>query len=67
MKRKRDGLVLIGEVVGEPDGPVTATRRASPQARHHFTLDRLVTASEAVARLLTLCSLPRTNPGGATR
>ena len=44
---------------------------ASPQARHHFTLadqvDRLVTASEAVARLLTLCSLPRTNPGGATR
>ena len=45
----------------------------SPQARHHFTLadqvDQLVAASEAdadigfMARLLSLCSLPRTNPG----
>ena len=44
-----------------------------PQARHHFTLadqvDQLVAASEAdadigfMARLLSLCSLPRTNPG----
>ena len=45
----------------------------TPQARHHFTrfdqVDQLVGASEAnadlgfMARLLALCSLPRTNPG----
>ena len=45
----------------------------TPQARHHYTrfdqVDQLVSASEAdpelgfMARLLTLCSLPRTNPG----
>ena len=44
-----------------------------PQARHHFTLadqvDQLVAAREVdpdmgfMARLLALCSLPRTNPG----
>ena len=44
----------------------------TPQARHHFTrfdqVDQLVGASEAVpeigfmARLMALCSLPRTNP-----
>ena len=46
---------------------------SSPQARHHFTrfdqVDQLVRASEAtpemgfMARLMMLCSLPRTNPG----
>ena len=46
---------------------------ASPQAQHHFTrfdqVNQLVSASEAdpdlgfMARLLVLCSLPRTNPG----
>ena len=46
---------------------------ASPQARHHFTrrdqVDQLVRAGEAtadtgfMARLMLLCSLPRTNPG----
>ena len=46
---------------------------SSPQARGHFTrfdqVDQLVRASEAapdtgfMARLLMLCSLPRTNPG----
>ena len=46
---------------------------SSPQARHHFTrfdqVDLLVKASEAtadtgfMARLMMLCSLPRTNPG----
>ena len=46
---------------------------ASPQALHHFTrfdqVNQLVSASEAdpdlgfMARLLALCSLPRTNPG----
>ena len=45
----------------------------TPQALHHFTLvrqvDHLVTAREAdpdlgfMARLMALCSLPRTNPG----
>ena len=50
-----------------------ALRAASPQARHHFTqadqVDQLITASEAdpdlgfMARMLVLCSLPRTNPG----
>ena len=46
---------------------------ATPQARHHFTtlrqVNQLIEASEAdadlgfMARLLALCSLPRTNPG----
>ena len=52
---------------------VAALRDASPQARHHFTqadqVNQLVGASEAdpdrgfMARLMALCSLPRTNPG----
>ena len=46
----------------------------TPQAKHHFTrfdqVSQLVGTSEAVpdvgssGRQLTLCSLPRTNPGG---
>ena len=50
-----------------------ALRKYSPQAQHHFTrfdqVDQLVRASEAtpemgfMARLMMLCSLPRTNPG----
>ena len=50
-----------------------AIRDASPQARRHFTrfdqVNLLVRASEAtadtgfMARLMMLCSLPRTNPG----
>ena len=49
----------------------------TPQARYHFTrfdqVDQLVGASEAdadlgfMARLLALCSLPRTNPGNRIR
>ena len=71
MNRKRDGLVPVGEAFSGPS--VQAIRAASPQARHHFTrfdqVDQLVAASEAdpdrsfMARLLALCSLPRTNPG----
>ena len=48
-------------------------RDYTPQARHHFTqadqVNQLVKASEAtadtgfMARLMMLCSLPRTNPG----
>ena len=74
MQRKRGGLVPIGDAVsGLDDGPVTAIRDASPPARRGFTLadqvHQLVTASEAdadlgfMARLMALCSLPRTNPG----
>ena len=73
MQRQRGELVPIGEVIGGLDGPVKAIRKATPQSLHHFTLadqvNQLVSASEAdadlgfMARLLTLCSLPRTNPG----
>ena len=62
---------------GEASGPggsfVKALRESSPQASHHFTrfdqVEQLVRASEAdpdtgfMARLMMLCSLPRTNPG----
>ena len=64
MERKRDGLVPIGKAI-------------SPQARHHFTqadqINQLVWASEVdtdigfMARLIALCSLPRTNPGNRQR
>ena len=73
MQRKQDGLVPIGEALSGLDGPVKASCEASPQALHHFTrfdqVNQLVSASEAdpdlgfMARLLALCSLPRTNPG----
>ena len=73
MARKRDGLVPIGEALADLGGPVKAIRDASPQALHHFTqadqVNQLVSASEAdpdmgfMARLMALCSLPRTNPG----
>ena len=73
MQRQRGGLVPIGDALADLGGPVKAIRDASPQARHHFTLadqvDQLVRASETtpdlgfMARLLALCSLPRSNPG----
>jgi len=54
-----------------------ARRPPTPQAAHHFTrfnqVNQLVGASEAdpdtgfMARLMTLCSLPRTNPGNRWR
>ena len=73
MQRQRGELVPIGEVVsGLDDVLVPALREATPQARHHFTrfnqVDQLVSASEAdpdlgfMARLMALCSLPRSNP-----
>ena len=74
MERKRGGFVTIGDVVAGvelPDG--RALTPAAPQARHHFTtlhqVNQLIEASEAepdlgfMARLLALCSLPRTNLG----
>ena len=73
MQRKRDGLLPIGEVFSGLGGPVKAIRDASPQALHHFTqadqVNQLITAREAdpdrgfMARMMVLCSLPRTNPG----
>ena len=73
MQRERGELVPIGDALSGMGGPVKSIREATPQALHHFTLsdqvDQLVGASEAdadlgfMARLLALCSLPRTNPG----
>ena len=72
MQDKHSELVPIGEVFGGLDGPVKALI-PSPQALHHFTqadqVNQLVSASEAdpdlgfMARMMALCSLPRTNPG----
>ena len=59
-------MIPIGEVFGDLDGPVK-------ELRHHFTqadqVNQLVEAREAdpdlgfMARMMVLCSLPRTNPG----
>ena len=74
MPRKRDGFVPFGDIAGAIELPGgRAPKPAAPQALHHFTtldqIDQLVGASEAepdlgfMARLMMLCSLPRTNPG----
>ncbi len=72
MQRQRGELVPVGEVFSGL-GPVESIREATPQAAHHFTLadqvNQLVAAREAdpdrgfMARMMALCSLPRTNPG----
>ena len=74
--RPVSGFVPLSKVstgVELPGGRVLTPRLATLQARHHFTMldqvTQLVGASETdadlgfMARLLTLCSLPRTNPG----
>ena len=73
MERKRTSLVPIGEAFGGLGGTMKKALQPSPQARYHFTqadqVNQLVEASEAdpdlgfMARLMALCSLPRTNPG----
>ena len=76
--RPVSGFVPLGDVVAGvelPDGRTLTP--ATPPARHHFTrldqIDQLVEASEAdadlgfMARLLALCSLPRSNPGSQIR
>ena len=73
MQSKRGELVPTGEAFDGLDELVVAFREVSPQARHHFTqadqVNQLVSASEAdadlgfMARMMALCSLPRTNPG----
>ena len=77
MQRKRNGLVPIGEAFSDLGGPVQALRETPPPAGRGFTrfdqVNQLVGASEAdpdlgfMARLLALCSLPRTNPGDRIR
>ena len=72
-KRGKDEWFPIGDVFSGQDGPEQELQEASPQATYHFTrldqVDQLVEASEDdpdmgfMARLMTLCSLPRTNPG----
>ena len=72
MQRQRGELVPIGEALADLPGPVQALI-PSRSTQHHFTLadqvDQLVTASETtpdlgfMARMMALCSLPRTNPG----
>ena len=77
MQRKRSELVPIGEALADLDGPVQAIRKTPPPARRSFTVadqvHQLVSASEAdpdlgfMARMMALCSLPRTNPGNQHR
>ena len=77
MQRKRGELIPIGEATADLPSAVQALREAPPQARRGFTVadqvNLLVEASEAdpdrgfMARLLALCSLPRTNPGNRYR
>ena len=73
MQRKRGELIPVGKIIGGLSGPVQALRETPPPARRAFTIadqvHQLVSASEAepdmgfMARLMVLCSLPRSNPG----
>ena len=73
MARKQGDLIPVGEVIADLPGPVQALRETPPPARRGFTVadqvNQLVGASEAdpdrgfMARMMVLCSLPRTNPG----
>ena len=77
MQRQRGELVPVGEVIADLPGPVQALRKTPPPARRGFTVadqvHPLVRASEAdpdlgfMARMMALCSLPRTNPGNRIR
>ena len=71
-QRQRGELVPIGDALSDLSGPIQALRKASPPQRPFTQTDQvnlLVNASEAdadlgfMARMLVLCSLPRTNPG----
>ena len=71
--QSKQGLVPVAEALADLPGPVQALRGTPPPARRGFTVadqvNQLVGASEAdpdldfMARLMVLCSLPRTNPG----
>ena len=72
MQRQRVELVPVAEALADLPGPVQALI-PSPPTQRHFTqadqVNQLVSASEAdpdlgfMARMMVLCSLPRTNPG----
>ena len=72
-KRGKEGWFPVEEVFSGQNGGEQPLQEASPQARHHFTrldqADQLVEAGCGdpnlgfMARLMTLCSLPRTDPG----
>ena len=72
MQRQRGEFVPVAGAQAGEGGPVKAIREAGPP-EWHFTqadqVNQLVSASEAdpdlgfMARLMALCSLPRTNPG----
>ena len=72
-QKKRGGFVALGDLgLDLPGGLVPARRERAPLVWHHFTqldqVTQLIGAREAdadvgfMARLLALCSLPRTNP-----
>ena len=71
-QQRRGGFVPIGELPGTLPGSVPRGRAMTAQTRNHFTMlrqvNQLIEASEAepdigfMARLLALCSLPRTDP-----
>ena len=79
MQSKPGGLVPIGDIFAGWDGPVkqalvkSPPKAPTPQSRHHFTqadqVNQLATACESdpdlgfQARMMALCSLPRSNPG----
>ena len=73
MERQRSELVPIGDALADLGGPVKAIREAPPPLQRGFTLadqvNQLVSANEAdpdrgfMARMMALCSLPRSNPG----
>ena len=76
--RPVSGFVPLGDMAAAVDLPGgRGLSPATPQARHHVTtlqqVNQLVEASEAepdlgfMARLLALCSLPRSNPGSQIR
>ena len=76
MQRQCGELVPVAEALADLPGPVQALT-PSPPAQRHFTradqVNQLVGASEAdpdlgfMARTMTLCSLPRSNPGNRTQ
>ena len=77
MPHVQNGLVPVGEVFSDLGGPVKAIREAGPPPQRGFTVadqvNQLAKAREAdpdlgfMARLMALCSLPRTNPGNQYR
>ena len=77
MQRKRGELVPVAEVIADLSGTVAPALRRESSAQRHFTqadqVNQLATVSEAdadlgfMARMMALCSLPRTNPGNRTQ